>query len=474
MRTKAEIIGDMPEQEFLLASTNFKFFAEKVLGYAVQPFHMEWVNMVMQNPRVAIEAPTGFGKTTILGEAFCLWMAWNSRDKQMCIVSKTLSQSTKILTSIKNDIENNELLRTLIPLDRPLSNWCSSTYMDLSTGCSIFCRPYSENIKGIHVDYLLGDEVSSYEDYSIWYRFIVTRVNAKNGKLVAISTSDSIADLMQELLANPEYIGRVYHAEENGKSIWPDKFPMTKLAKIKNEIGISAYEREYMNNPRAEVENALYPPHLLAECFDYGSQFKMSPPEGFTVIACDFAIASGPRADFDAYVVVNKVGAKVTLLYGETHKGLTIAAKIMRLNELFQTFRKQISPQDEADGTSASIRMIVDPSSIGQAVYEELRRELIPVSAANFDSVNRSAMLTGLRQVIENKNLVIPRDPEDTMTMHFTDKLIKELICMMVTKTKAGTVTYQSKAPHDDTVMALAMACSVVAKQREFIDVMAF
>ena len=45
---------------------------------------------------------------------------------------------------------------------------------------------------------------------------------------------------------------------------------------------------------------------------------------------------------------------------------------------------------------------------------------------------------------------------------------------MMETKTKGNMITYQSKAPHDDTVMALAMACSGIAKQKDFLDMMAF
>ena len=110
MRTLKEIYNGMDEQEFTVACANYKFFAENVLGYKIQPFHLEWIKMLQSNRRVAIEAPTGFGKTTILGDAFCLWTAWIEKDKEMCIISKSLPQSTKLLNKIKDIIENNEFL----------------------------------------------------------------------------------------------------------------------------------------------------------------------------------------------------------------------------------------------------------------------------------------------------------------------------------------------------------------------------
>jgi len=470
MKTAKEVMGELNEEEFMINCTNFKFFAEQVLGYSIQPFQLEWVEMVQKYRRIAIEAPTGFGKTTILGDAFCLWTAFLQKNKQMCIVSKSLPQSTKILNKIKETIEDNEILRELIPKNKPLSNWCSATFMELSTGCKIFCRPYSQNIKGIHVDYLLGDEVASYNDYDIWYRFVVTRTNAKNGTVVAISTPDNIADLMQELIHNPEYVGKIYPAIQNGKSIWPSRFPLTKLEKIKSEIGLSAWEREYMCNPQAEAESAIYPPHLLIDCFDYSAKFIQSPREGFTTIGCDFAIAAGPRADYDAYIVLNKIGNKAIILYGETHKGLSIAAKVMRLEDLYKMFRKQT---DNKDTSVSTIKFIIDPSNVGQAIYEQLRFKGIPVETANFDAFSRNAMLINLRQMIENKELVIPRNSEDSLTMTFTDKLTKELISMREVRGKIN-ISYESKAPHDDTVMALAMACSGISKQKEFKDMMAF
>jgi hypothetical protein len=466
MRTAKEIMGDLSPEQFAMRCTDFKFFAERVIGYEVQPFHMEWINMVRTNRRVALMAPTGFGKTTILGDAYCSWISYMQRGKEMCIVSKSLPQSTKILAKIKDMIEDNEILRELIPKDRPASMWCSATTMELSSKCKIFCRPYSENIKGIHVDYLLGDEVASYDDFDIWYRFVSTRTNAKNGTLVAISTPDNIADLMSELLVNPEYIGKTYDAVigdmNTGQSIWPAKWSMEKLRRIRNELGIAKFEREYRCNAKAEAENALFPPHLIAECFEPNFKFLSSARDGFTIIGCDFAIASGPRADFDAYVVLNKMGAKCQMLHGETHKGFPIAAKVQRLKEIYSQYRKQMDDM-------STIRFVIDPSSVGQAVFEELRAAGLPVEAANFDHISRNQMLINLRQMIENKDLIIPRDPQDPLTITFTDTLIREMISMMETKTKTG-ITYETKAPHDDTVFALAMAAQGISRQKPFLD----
>jgi len=63
--------------------------------------------MIQKNKRVAIMAPTGFGKTEILGRAFCLWTAFIEQDKEMCIVSKTLPQARKVLSEIRECIESN-------------------------------------------------------------------------------------------------------------------------------------------------------------------------------------------------------------------------------------------------------------------------------------------------------------------------------------------------------------------------------
>ena len=129
---------------------------------------------------------------------------------------------------------------------------------------------------------------------------------------------------------------------------------------------------------------------------------------------------------------------------------------------------------DETTNVGSNIKFILDPSSVGAAVLEELRKLGLPVEEAKFDPSSRNKMLINLRQMIENKDLIIPRDKEDALCSSFTDKLIKEMISMVETRTKSKLITYQTTAPHDDIVMALAMASLGVSQQREFLDIMEF
>ena len=424
---------------------NPKIWCEDVLGLEMADFHIEWLRLVQNNQRVAILAPTGFGKTEILAISYTLWIAWFQERKEILIISKDIKQSTKILERLKDVIEDNELLRDLIPAKQ--DTW-TKTEINTSTKCKIFCKSFNqkETLKSYHVDYIICDEAASYDDADIFFRYIVTRVNAKKGKLVCISTPVSITDLMSQLINDPkkEYACGVYPCIKNNESIWPTRFPLKDLDRIKNEIGISAFEREYMVNPKAQAEDCLYPPRMIFDNCDLNRGFRRESSGGDIIIACDFAISSGITADFDCYLVVEKVGDIVMILWGETHKGINIEAKVIRLKELYNIYHPK--------------KFIVDESQVGAAVIEEMRKEAIPIEGAKFDPSSRNSRLIHLRKLLELKKISIPRDASDPTCMRFTTRLIEEMIAFAETKTKAQTTTYKSKSAHDDTVMALSLA----------------
>lgn len=458
MYSQKEIIkDDDPLTFFTKCKLSFKFFAERVCDKDIQPFHLEWIKAVEENNRVAIEAPTGFGKTTLLGILYPLWRIWNNKNQQFLIVSNTLPQSTKILTEIRHYIEDNAILAKLIP--KHSESW-TKTELFTSNNCRFYCRPYSINLKGFHVNYILADEASSFIDHKIYFDYLVTRATAKKGKVVAISTPEHIADLMERLRVNSEYWFKRYTAIVDGKSLWPTQFSLERLEKIRREIGDAAFKREYMCDPSAPSENAIFLPSDIEQCFAYSKKFEMRSSGGAVFIGCDFAIASGPRADYDAYIVLERLGEYATILHGEIHKGMPIAGKVMRLEQLNEIYKPT--------------RIIVDESSIGKAIVEALREKGIPVEGADFSSKNRANMLINLKKLIDDKKLIIPRNADDALTMTFTNRLIGELVKFAeVRSEKTRVLSYQSTGAHDDTVMALALACKGITSQKKYVDFIA-
>jgi phage terminase large subunit-like protein len=406
----------------------------------------------MKDNRVGIIAPTGHGKTAMMAITVPLWMAYFLRNKQALIVSNSLAQSMRIIDEFKATVENNEMLIALMP-ERHEQTW-TKTEIVTTTGFRMICRPYSENIKGFHVDYVLCDEASSYRDHSIFFRFVQTRVEAKRGTVCCISTPDNIADLMQVLRKRKGYVSMIYPAITEGKPLWPGHFGIERLERIKQQIGEAAFEREYMCNPQAVRDGSIYPPNLVQQSFNYGEKFVASPSgEGEVIVAADFAISEGSEADYDVYVVIQRVGKKIVLLHGERHKGFPVHAKIQSLSVLAEKYKP--------------IFIVCDPSMIGDAVIEGLKQSGYQARAADFHSVNRGKMLIKLRQAFENNEIVLPYDPEDMVASNFVNTLAGELIQMEEKRSPATQqITFMSTGAHDDCVMALAAAVSSIVEQK--------
>jgi len=138
-------------------ATNDKFidqgYYDSEDGVVVKDYHMEWVNALEDNQKVAITAFTGSGKTSIPGVLYPLWRIFRDPSTNILIISATLSQATRILNEIKHHIEHADYLEELKPEDRQAS-W-SKSKVEFTTGGEIKCKPIGNGakaVKGSHVD----------------------------------------------------------------------------------------------------------------------------------------------------------------------------------------------------------------------------------------------------------------------------------------------------------------------------------
>ena len=234
-------------------------------------YHRRWIRMAEKNSRLAIQAPRGHGKSEVLLISYSIYKAFSKPRSEILIISKSLPQSTDILRRIKSQLKGSPLLASSVPDERD-SVW-SKTEIELTNGSRILCKPYSDSVRGFHVDLVCCDEVGTYDEKDTFWFAVTPTVNKKKGSIICIGTPKTKIDLLNDLCKNPQYANAKYTAIMNGKPLWPSSFPMRKLNEIKEEIGTLAFSQEYMCDPLS-AENQIFPYGLISKGFKESASFK--------------------------------------------------------------------------------------------------------------------------------------------------------------------------------------------------------
>jgi hypothetical protein len=460
MRTMSEILAGEDMMDFMVRQkSDFKLFCERMLGLTdfggIHQFQLEWFYLIQNHDRVLIQAPSGFSKTTILGVAYPLWVAFNYPDRQILIISKSLPQSKRLLSIIRNYIEDNEWLQHLKPADA-IESW-NKLELKCDNGCRLYCRPYSVNIKGERVDVMILDELCSYEDPDIFFDHLLSRLNP-GAKVIGISTPEGPSDLMSQIATrnSGDYIIRSYPAIvgcstagdlSTGQSIWAERFSIQELMKIRRLQGEQFFQKNFMLNVFAESQDSVLFPHKqVYASFDQTREYTSvrEEPDSMVVLACDFAISKGERADSDAFTIVEKAGNYFIVKFMETHKGMIVPAKINRIKQLRDTYKVN--------------RIVVDESNIGGTIVGDMRAQGMTVKTQKFHSSARTELLVTLKNVIESGRLIVPFSTLDLRIQKMANLLFTQLTGFKEEDSLSGRKAIRSNAQHDDLAISLAMA----------------
>jgi hypothetical protein len=208
-----------------------------------------------------------------------------------------------------------------------------------------------------------------------------------------------------------------------------------------------------------EIDDAIFPIEHIIRSFDYQLGFSDECSEECQYfIGVDLAISEGPKADSDAYVVIEKRNGQYIIKLIETYKGLDTIPKINRIEELYNTYFSGL-------GTY----VIVDKSQIGVDVIGGLRARGITTLEGSFHSAGRKQLYRTLSNVLASKRLIIPRCPQkDDESVKYSEELRVQLSGFKRTKSiKTGQEMIDSQAAHDDIVAALALAISEAVLHEE-------
>lgn len=285
----------------------------------IPDFHSEIYDMIMDNrkARVCIAAPRGFSKSTIVSFIYVLWQALYKKSKFIVIISDTYTQSKYFLEAIKKEIEDNAMLALMFGNMKGFQ-W-SEGEIELNNGVKIVCKGSGMKIRGLKYretrpDLIILDDLENSElveskerrDKMLrWFSAEVLPAVDIKGRLIYIGTILHYDSLLNKVLNDSSWERKTYKAmdDEMTKSLWPERFPVKKLLKIKEEYKaqgvLDLFFSEYMNDPISN-ENAEF----KKEDFQYFDLLEIDRKKLNVFTTVDLAIELEEKNDYTVIITV--------------------------------------------------------------------------------------------------------------------------------------------------------------------------
>jgi predicted phage terminase large subunit-like protein len=440
--------SDTPEQQrerVRRAREDQDFFDETYLPhYFTEPsaeFHPEMEALIDDGERqqrpVAVAAPRGFSKSTRVSFARVLKRALYQEKRFIPVISDTETQAKGITVSIRVECEHNpRITHDFGP--QKTGEWAAGEFV-LATGTKILARGDGQGIRGVkhgphRPDLIVIDDIESDESVRNPQRVkqteqwineaVIPSLDPKRGVLFMVGTLLSKRSVLARMLGNPEWISKVYRAlQEDGTSLWPERFPVERLLRIKALIGSVAFAKEYQNEP--SDEDALFRQEWIR-------RYKADdlPAIAGVWLFIDPSISTGESADFRAIPVVAKgVDARLYCRHADiTRRSLD---SLIKTAYLLQARFGAVGVGLETNGFQKVLKTLFDRAAKAEGRY-------LPILEVNH-AIAKEARISRLSPLCEQGVLVF----EDGPDVGQMELLIEQLLA------------YPSSTVHDDGPDAL-------------------
>lgn len=440
--------SDISKDELHECAYDFSYFCDRMLGESVKDFQSNLATIFDEQPRSAIQIPRGHGKTRTVGVKYTLWKSRFSPfldvPYELLIISAAKHQSFNTMSTIQSMMQSNPFLSDLVPPKATKLKFNMSV-LELTNGVKVHCRPYNRNVVSVHCDRIFMDEGSKVDDPNIFFDDITPIANNKNGHIMVAGTVDNEKDLLVQCMEKEGYYTESLEAcDDNFENVlWPERFSADKLRGIYNYEGPSSFAQNYRGMLVANASR-VFPQDLITNACSTDFGFYPTIPENCITFA-GVDLAQSPRGDYIIILVIAlRPDGRLWIIDMRRTRGTDpdiIAEAVAETNNIYKLQQCMI---DESN--------LFGP----KFVLDLIQEYYVPAVGWSFQAQRRMEVLNTLLRNFPR--LIIPRSPDTPQASELTDVLIKELGGFIYGTTNTGLRTYESKATHDDTVMALAMA----------------
>ncbi|MBU8921374.1 MAG: phage terminase large subunit [Bacteroidales bacterium] len=226
-----------------------------------------------------------------------------------------------------------------------------------------------------------------------WYTTVFRTRAEPDAAIIIVMTRWHMDDLVGRLLkqaredpASDQWTVLHFPAIKDGKALWPERYPLEELEKIRSSIGGRAFESLYQGNPTIAEGQIIKR--------DWWQYYKERPEFIRIIHSWDTAFKDKQQNDYS-----------VCTVWGETQTGYYLL-DVWRGKVEFPELKRTVIALFERDKPTA---VIVEDKASGQSLIQELERETkIPVLPVKVDS-NKVARANAVTPTIEAGRVFIPK-----------------------------------------------------------------
>ncbi len=339
------------------------------------------------------------------------------------ITAPSIDQAKIYFQEFEQRAANNSLLETLVKDFK----WSPFPEIQLVNGSKILGRSTSRDgvyLRGKGADGVAITEAAFIKD-KVYHDVIRAMVLDRNGLLRLETTPNGmnyVYKLFQEGLNDKTGYYKSFHATVYDN----ERLDRDELERIRREIPELAWRIEYLAE-FVEDDSFIFPWSLLCEVFD-DYKLEQKPLNGHRyAIGVDLA----KYQDYTVIIVLDITREPYQIVEYHRYQGRLYTDVVAHVNELQAKY---------------NARVYLDATGVGDPIAEQVRN----CEPFVFSEKSRNELISNLVVLVQQKKLLLP-----TSWTALRDELRYFRNVKRGTKVKAEA----SEGYHDDTVMALALAC---------------
>lgn len=377
-----------------------RYFGDR-LDAKLEDFHMRLINTALNEPRGLVLFPAGHGKTTLISCMLPVLEVIRNPDIRIAIIAKNDNEATAIMSSIKSEFENNQLLIADYGPFRPQNGDPMRAW--LTEAISVKGRNRggkehtiavfgagSRQILGWRTDWVIMDDTvternSATDDQRMkhvtWFNDCVStspekkKAGTLNGRITAVGTMFHPKDLYATITGKRKADGTPMYKSHREDAIrdyeaklplWPQVWSWEDLMNVKAAEGTLSFNKRYRNKPVDESmqpfrEEFLLGDHSHPGCLDHDRVMGEYEPDWRIFQAFDPAVGKTRSAKFCGHIVfaVDPVFPRKRIILEITRAQLTVPQQRDLLIDTHLKYDCVMSVTEE-NAYQAGLKQIID------------------------------------------------------------------------------------------------------------------